>query len=142
MPEESNSHLPTTTTPNEVLARYLTQRGHYRLEPTPSVKPSAFDPPSDLRLSVFRIDGLTLEQVWVLGQSNVVNSTSSHRLHGWADIVASSVREVDPHLDVDCDNTPPRHACIVGWPEGPENKPKRVLISQKLAAKASLKLRS
>jgi hypothetical protein len=102
------------------------------------VKPKAFEPPSSLRLSVFRTDGLSIEEVWAIGQSNVVNMMSEPRnLHGIADIKASAIRDVD--LDIDPDNTPPRHACIVGWPE---DKSKQMLIQLELAAKAKLVLRT
>jgi hypothetical protein len=123
--------------PSESLARYLTQRNHYH-SPTSSVKPKAFDPPPNLRLSVFRIDGLTIDEVWNCGQKNVINTLPQPRnLHGYANIKASSVEDVS--LNIDPDNTPPRHACIVGWPE---DKSERMLITQELAARAKLTLRS
>jgi hypothetical protein len=130
--------LPSTVSPHESLARYLTQSNHFRLQDH-SVKPKAFEPPSStLRLSVFRIDGLSIEEVWQIGQSNVVDRMNEPRnLYGIADIRVSGVRDVD--LDIHPDNTPPRHACIVGWPE---DKSKQILIQLELAAKAKLVLRS
>jgi hypothetical protein len=130
--------LPSTVSPHESLARYLTQSNHYRLQDH-SVKPKAFEPPSStLRLSVFRMDGLSIEEVWAIGQSNVVDRMSEPRsLHGLADIKASAIRDVD--LQIDPDNVPRRHACIVGWPE---DKSKQILIQLELAAKAKLVLRT
>lgn len=101
------------------------------------MKPKAFEPPPDLRLSVFRIDGLTIEEVWENGQLNVVNKMSEPRnLHGIADIKASAIQDI--HLDIDPDNNPPRHASIVGWPD---EKSERMLIAQELATRAKLVLR-
>jgi hypothetical protein len=129
--------LPSTVSPHESLARYLTQSNHFRPQDH-SVKPKAFAPPPDLRLSVFRIDGLTIEAVWEIGQANVVDRMSEPRnLHGIADVKASAIRDVD--LQIDPDNVPPRHACIVGWPE---DKSKQILIQLELAAKAKLVLRT
>lgn len=121
--------LPGKVSPSESLARYLTHQNHYS-SLNNAVKPAAFQPPPSLRLSVFRIDELTLEEVWEIGQVNVVN------IYGFADIKASAVYE--KNLDTDPDNNPPRHADIVGWPQ---EKSERKLIAQELAAKATLRLR-
>jgi len=129
--------LPSIVRPHESLARYLTQSNHYRTQDY-SVKAKAFEPPSDLRLSVFRVDGLAIEEVWELGQSNVVDRMNQPRnLYGMANIKASAVRDVG--LDIDPDNIPPRHACLVGWPE---SKSEQMLIQHELAAKAHLVLRT
>ena len=131
--------LPSTLSGGESLARYLTHRNHYN-ELTSSVMPGAFDPPPDLRLSVFRIDGLSDLEVWENGQVNVIDRMLQPRsLYGFADIKVVEVQATS--LTVDPDNTPPRHACIVGWPEGESNKSKRKLLAQELASKAKLKLR-
>lgn len=123
----------------ESLARYLTQRDHFS-RPDNAVKPKAFMPPPDLRLSVFRIAGLSTDAVWDIGQREVIDVLPQPRtLHGIAEIKALNVQENG--LTVDPDNTPIRHANIVGWPEGPENKARRQSIAQELAAEAKLLLR-
>ncbi len=129
--------LPSKVSPSESLARYLTQHNHYSTSKN-VVKPSAFQPPSNLRLSVFRIDGLILEEVWEIGRVNVVSTMPlpKENVYGFANIIASAVCEMD--LDVDPDNNPPRHADIVGWPQ---EKSERMLIAQELAARATLRLR-
>lgn len=137
MPEESGRLLPTAAAPNEPLARYVTHKKQYRIHPRPSAKATLFEPRSDLRLSVFRITGLDGEQVRKMGQDNVVRDTSL-KLHGCADIAVSDIKNVDPHLNIDCDGIPARHACIVGWPVGDEKKSERMLIAYKLADKATL----
>lgn len=130
--------LPSEVSPSESLARYLTHKNHYSLLYN-SVRPAAFQPPSNLRLSVFRIDGLTFEEVWGIGQVDVINAMPQPKknLHGFADIKASAVCE--KNLDVDPDDNPPRHADIVGWPQ---EKSECNLIAQELAASAILRLRS
>lgn len=130
--------LPSTLSGSESLARYLTQSNHYNLQ-TYSVMPRAFEPPSDLRLSVFRINGLSDLEVWKNGQVNVIDKMPQPRpLYGFADIKVLEVQATN--LTVDPDDTPPRHACIVGWPEGESNKSKRKLLAQELASKAKLRL--
>lgn len=131
--------LPSTLSGSGSLARYLTQSNHYNPR-TYSVMPRAFEPPSDLRLSVFRINGLSDLEVWENGQVNVIDKMPQPRpLYGFADIKVLEVQATS--LTVDPDNTPPRHACIVGWPEGESNKSKRKLLAQELASKAKLRLR-
>lgn len=124
----------------ESLGRYLTQRDHFS-RPDNAVRPRAFMPPPSLRLSVFRIDGLSTETVWDIGQREVINAMPqpSRTLYGMADVKVLSVQ--GKNLVVDPDNTPVRHANIVGWPEGPENKARRQSIAQELAADARLVLK-
>ena len=126
---------------DEPLARCLYQSNHFKLE-TSSVLPKAFEPPSsNLRLSVFRTRGLDIGEVWTYLQTNVIDRMPQRpTFYGIADISVSAVQATG--LAVDPDNTPPRHACIVGWPEGHANKSKRKLLSQKLASKAKLVLRN
>ncbi len=126
--------LPSKVSPSESLARYLTHHYHYS-SLTNSVKTAAFQPPSNLRLSVFRIDGLIPKEVWEIGRVNVAPLPGKD-VYGFANIIASAVCEMD--LDVDPDNNPPRHADIVGWPQ---EKSERTSIAQELAAKATLRLR-
>ena len=126
--------LPGKVSQSESLARYLTHHKHYS-SLNNSVKPAAFQPPPNLRLSVFRIDGLILEEVWEIGRVNVAPLPGKD-VYGFANIMASAVYKT--HLDVDPDNNPPRHADIVQWPQ---EKSERKSIAQELAAKATLRLR-
>ena len=133
--------LPSALGSNESLARCLYQRNHFKVE-THSVLPKAFEPPSsNLRLSVFRICGLHIRDVWTYLQTNAINKMPQPpTFYGIADITVSVVQATG--LTVDPDDTPPRHASIVGWPEGDTNKSKRKLLSQELASKAKLVLRN
>ncbi len=95
-------------------------------------------PPPNRCLSVFRIDGLTLEEVWEIGKRGVIDlMVQPKELHGLADIKVSQVKEVN--LEVDPDDNPPRHANLIGWPE---EKHRQKLVAAELAARAKLVLRA
>ena len=127
--------LPSIVNPNESLARYLTHKNHFYHRDN-AVRYLAFMPRTDLRLSVFRIDGLELDEVWEIGQREVIDvSPQLKTLYGRADIKASKVREFN--LEIHPSNTPPRHADICGWPE----KAKHKSVAQQLAAEAKLILK-
>lgn len=128
-------NLPPKVDYRELLARYLTQKGHYNLKDN-RVKHTAFMPKDDnLQISVFRIDGLLDSEVWQIGE-DVVKISGRH-LHGRADIVVLLVEECG--LLVNADDSPPRHANIIGWPE---ERSKRLELAQELAASATLKIRT
>ena len=125
--------LANTVSPSESLARYLTSSNHYSTK-MQVVKPAAFLPqPPNYCLSVFRIDGLTTEQVCQIGQQKVISKRPGRTLHGFANIVAQAF--LDANLTIDPDNNPPRHASVVGWPK---DKPQQISIAQELAASAGL----
>jgi hypothetical protein len=127
--------LTNTVSPSEPLARYLTSSKHYSPQ-MQSVRPAAFlPPPPEYHLSVFRIYGLTTEDVCQIGQRKVISNMPGRTLHGYANIVAQSFQ--DANLTIDPDNNPARHASVVGWPE---DKQQQVSIAQELAASASLVL--
>ena len=127
--------LNSTVSPTESLGRYLLHRDYYSPARN-SVKPQAFMPSPDLRLSVIRIDGLQLEEIWEIGQREVIDAMSQSReLKGIADVKALKVQEND--LGIEPDNIPSRHANIIGWPE---EKEKQKIIAQELAAEAKLVL--
>lgn len=132
--------LNSIVSPNESLGRYLPEKSYFSTSKN-SVLPKAFMPPPDFRLSVFRIDGLSLEAVWDIGQRKVISAMPQSRtLYGIADIKVFKVQ--GKNLIIDPDNKPVRHANIIGWPEGPENKARRLSIAQELAAEAELKLKA
>ena len=127
--------LPSIVNPKESLGRYLTQKNHFFRRDN-AVRSQAFMPPPNLRLSVFRIDGLSLEAVWEIGQREVIDALPQPKtLYGMADIKASKVEGFG--LEVEPSNTPPRHADVCGWPE----KAKHKSVAQQLAAEAKLILK-
>ena len=127
--------VPKEINGQEAIARYITSGKWYSREKN-TVKPKAFMPPLDLRLSVFRIDNLSEPEIWKIGFQEVIEKMKQPlNLHGRADIQALNI--LVNNLQIDPDNTPPRHASIIGWPE---LKEERISIAQELAAKASLRL--
>lgn len=122
--------------PRESLGRYLPEESYFSRSKN-AVKPKAFMPPSDLKLSVFRIDGLSLKQIWEIGEQQVIQAMPQTKvLYGLANIKVAKVNEVS--LSIDPDNRPMRHANIIGWPA---NKARRQSIAQELAAEAKLVLK-
>ena len=119
----------------ELLARYLFRKSHYSTK-YDYVKSSAFIPPDDRKLSVFRISGLSEDGIWKLGQEKVAEP-SERTLRGRADLAVLAVH--DAELEVEPDDDPVRHANVVGWPE---KKDRQKLKAAKLAASASLHLRT
>ena len=92
-----------------------------------AVRPKAFMPPPNLRLSVFRIEGLSREAVWSIGEREVIGAMPQPRtLYGVGDVKVSVCRGLN--LEVECDDKPPGHADVVGWP-GPEEKAKQKILA-------------
>jgi len=126
---------------NETLARYLTtSKWIKRQYNAPS--PKAFLPRNidgSREVSVFRINGLSSEQIWEIADKHVlpnlpaVESGAARKIHGRADIVASAV--LTKGLDIEPDDIPPRHANITGWPSELQEQ---LSLAQELAAAAVL----
>lgn len=128
--------LSNVVSPTESLGRYMTDDNYFSRSRN-EVKFKAFMPPRDLRLSVFRIDGLTTEEIWEMGHRRVILAMKQPRqLYGVAEIKAASVTRVN--LNIVPDPLPDRHANIVGWPT---DQARHLSIAQQLAAEAQLKLR-
>lgn len=127
--------LSTVVSPNESLGRYLTEHGHFARTKN-EVRFKAFMPPSNLRLSVCRIEGLQIDEIWNEGQKVILAMPQRKTLYGVADIKAGIVKRET--LEINPDKLPSRHANIIGWPEAPA---KQMSIAQTLAAEAKLKLK-
>lgn len=124
--------LPDFVGPRETIARFLMSSGHYS---GGRVRPNAFMPPTGTtELSVFRIDNLSPNDVWQIGEK--IATARDRKLHGSGNLVASSIIEL--RLSIRPDNTPPRHANITGLPLRKEDCQD---IALKLAEKATLVLR-
>jgi hypothetical protein len=120
----------------EPLGRYLLSKNYFSRQNN-RVKYSAFMPPADLQLSVFRMQDLTEDDIWTLGEEEVVKKAPTPKtLYGRAEIIPLTVRHVG--LRVDPDDTPPRHVSITGWPQV---KSEQKLMALQLAEEAILKLR-
>ena len=121
---------------NETLSRYILNSNQLsRLKNI--AKPSAFMPTPNLQLSVFRIKGLEQNAIWEIGEKEVASKIKPIKtLYGMAKILSLSVKSAG--LIIDPDDTPPRHANIIGWPQ---KKDKQKMIAIELASKASLILK-
>lgn len=114
----------------ETLARFIMQRNWLRTSDN-TVKHAAFMPnPQNGETSVFRIDGISDQDVWQIGDHEVA-ARRGKPLLGRADIPALNVMAKD--LQIVPNEPPPRHANIVGWPE---EKSKQLQIAIELAAEA------
>ncbi len=126
--------LSKTVSREELLGRYLLEESYFSSSKN-AVKPKAFMPPLDLKLSVFRIHGLSRSEIWDIGDEKVA-AIMGKTLKGVAEIKAEKV--FNEELDINPNEPPTRHANITGWPE---EKAKRQSIAQELAAEAKLVLK-
>ena len=78
------------------------------------VKPKLFEPNRALDLSVFVVGGLHASDIGKLGIGTAFRHATARRLYGWGELNESDVRDVG--LRIVRDDSPPRHANIVGWP--------------------------
>lgn len=102
---KTKTSSPQPIEDNEPLGRYLLSKNYFSRKNS-RVKYSAFMPPADLQLSVFRTQGLTEGEIWTLGEKEVVEKAPTPKtLYGRAEIISSYVKKVG--LGLDPDNTPP-----------------------------------
>ena len=127
--------LSSTVSPSELLGRFLTEHNHFARMKN-EVKFKAFMPPHTLRLSVYRINGLKIDEIWSVGKKVILAMTQRKTLYGVADIKAGRVEREE--LKVEPDKLPCRHANIVGWPD---DQARQLSIAQALAAEAKLILK-
>jgi hypothetical protein len=100
------SGLPENIDGGEDLARFIYSSSLFSSN---GLKPAAFLPSkNDKETSVFRHGKDPSQSLWRL-------HTRTSRLYGAAIVRASIIRECG--LDVICDEPPPRHAEIRGWPQ-------------------------
>lgn len=93
------------------LARFLTSSKHFN-PAQQRVTHNAFMPRAGAA-SVFRVGGLNDARVRAIGKEHIVLGPG-RRIHGCGYIGGEHVTRSGLSLEVD--NTPPRHANIVGWP--------------------------
>jgi hypothetical protein len=121
----------------EALSRFLTQPKNHFAPTTGRLRYAAFLPNKALQTSVYRILGLTPDEVWSIGDV-LVGAPLGKPIPARADIGAKAVFGLG--LAVDPDGIPhPSHANIVGWPE---SRSARKLVAIKLAEAAVCVLRS
>ena len=122
--------MPLPILSSEILARFVFHHSHIRSSDN-SVKPAAFLP-KDGMTSVFRISNLADQEVWEIGEHEVVPKRGRPLL-GRADLSVFTV--INNGLQVRPQEPPLRHANIVGWPD---EKSKQMLVAIELAASSQL----
>ncbi len=99
--------------PLETLSRFVVSNRWIRADNT--VRHTAFLPnPKNGETSVFRISGITDNEIWAIGERKVALIQNKPIL-GRADIETSIV--ISKNLKVIPSESPERHANITGWPE-------------------------
>lgn len=96
-----------------------------------TIKHTAFMPPSHLRHSVFRVSGLSDQQIWVLAVEKVEPARGPVVGRGDLEVAQIVARRLKVSPDVDPAS---RHANIVDWPLA---RDERATIAKDLAADAS-----
>jgi len=134
--------------PAEVVARFTINDGHYA-KSKGKVKTAMFSPPSHLRLSVFRVEGLTDATTAELGQAEFGDKLSvPKKVLAWATVTARKMTVHGLNFVPGSAAQPPipahaRHADVVGWPAiegGDLAKSKRLEMAGLLAEAATLHL--
>ncbi|WP_142524427.1 hypothetical protein [Methylacidimicrobium cyclopophantes] len=118
------------------MARFVTVSRWVREDRT--IRPDAFVPPPDLRLSVTRHDALSVEGLWSIGRAVVaqVARTRKAELSGRADRCVRDVLRFGLATEAAPVPGNPYHAEIVGWPA---EKAAQKNIAQQLAAIAAFR---
>jgi hypothetical protein len=115
--------------PSETLSRFVVYNRWIRADNT--VRHIAFTPNKNGATSVFRISGISDNEVWNIGEREV-GTKQNKPILGRADITASIISN---HLEIIPSEPPERHADITGWPE---EKDKQKDIALELAEAADL----
>lgn len=129
--------MDSSTSANPVtLARFLYSTSSHFSPTSGRVKHGAFMPNrKDLSLSVFVLDGMTDTEMHSHGDRWAQRSTEGFP-KGFASLPC--VELSDHQLRMEVDNTPPRHANVVGFSA---EKSEQMSVAQALAGAASLRLK-
>lgn len=128
-------HFPLKIEQGEDCSRFIFNDKEIGKDQSPHyVKGLAFEPRRDsLETSVFRIAGLDRIGLWGLGQEVHQTRPKNPHLFGGAILAIEAIIQIG--LQVRADETPLRHAAIVGWPT---DKARRMLLAKQIAAEAKL----
>jgi hypothetical protein len=121
--------------PSETISRFLRKKKDLRPDGR-SIKYSAFSPPSSLKLSVFRIEGLSEPEVWNLAVEKVEPSRGP--VIGRGDLSHSQIIQNKLALSPDGEETS-RHADITGWPEDHGQRNAVAMVLATLASPATMR---
>ena len=114
---------PTPITSEENLSRFVTSKQYFRPSNN-TIKWNAFMPNKNGETSVFRTYELLDNEIWLLGEWHLTK-----QVLGRGDIAVSRV--TDKGLKVVPDDTPMRHANILGWADY-DDRSKNMSIAQQL----------
>ncbi|KHE90566.1 MAG: hypothetical protein K8F52_02660 [Candidatus Scalindua rubra] len=98
---------------SETLSRFILKEKYIRANNT--VRHAALMPNKNDEVSVFRISGITDNEVWDIGDREVATKQGKP-IFGRADIIASIV--ISKELKIIPTEPPEKHADITGWPVG------------------------
>lgn len=121
--------------PNETISRFAVEKSYYRSSDN-TAKPKAFLPDKKGNTSVYRIDNLSADEKWYLGEENVAKPRGKE-LRASIEIKADHV--FNQGLKINPDNDPPRHANIYNWPE---DKDAQMIKAAVLAHNAELYIKT
>lgn len=118
-------------TPTELLSRYICSKERKKyIQENGRLRSGLFKPAKDRKMSVFRTSELEEDQIWELGDSYI--NRAGELIWGRSDLSLAIINEF--MLELEVDDNPPRHANVINWPEDDDE---RLLVSQKLAKRAS-----
>ena len=127
------SGLSETVGPSEKLARFVFRKKMFYAS-SGKPKPSTLYPnPKNNETSVSRVDSLGFEEIVALGNQCQRLRPDDPPLHGFVNFLNQSV--LDQTLNTIADDTPPRHANIVGWEAFEASKQKA--LAQNIAKQAT-----
>jgi len=95
------------------MSRFLLAKSQFA-RTTGKVKPAAFLPPANRRLSVFETTNSTEENIWALGGKHVA-APREKPLYGRADLGSNAIERAG--LVIEPSAPPPAHADLIGWPD-------------------------
>lgn len=121
----------TEISPKNQLSRFIRDNKNHVAPTKGIVKPKAFLPPPDRKLSVCHTQGMMQKIIWQIGD-NWLGKIVRYR----ADLIAESVTRIK--LKVILDNNPEYHVNISGWPE---DKNTQLSLATELASRSQLKTR-
>lgn len=125
----------TELLPGERIARFLYSRSQFS---STGVKPGAFDPPPNGKLSCAHISGLSEEAVWAVARLTVTNQTGRSRVYARAELDVEAVRQQGLRAIRD-DVSFPGHTTVLGWPlVGDDSRERRLEIALNLSLAATL----
>lgn len=134
--------LPAQVGAAEGLTRFLVHTNQFTAS-TGRVRPSALMPYDNRQkqrseTSMFRTDGLQADGVWALGYQFVENLAVGRRIRARGLGIASVVTAQGLRFDVS-GQPYPRHADIIGWPNG-DDRAARMMLATEIANSMTLEI--